>query len=412
MPLREEPPLNMRDRVHPAERVPVRKQLVRARMQRDFATAERLSDELLRKQPESADIRRSLARMLDHLGRSAEARHHWRRLHEQDGHDFEAAFHVANSLMDDGATADAALDGATARRPAQFRDNLRAALETNRNRGAADTSAHHVVICGVSFSGSTLMDRILGGLPGVRSIGESHWLTKARFETGYDLIDFDNLTAHPMPNCSVCNAKCEVLTVDFRRSLAADYTDWYFRISERLQAGTLISADKNPPKLIDHDPLLRFDALVMFKSPIQAWISHREKLAAGQDDASHLRHCRTYMDTWTQAYDTLLNHFRPAGKMVYLSFDRFVEEPATHLEALCGALNLPYDPAVLEATRPGHAIGGNARAMARIRASDYRIEISALPNPDLPPAELELIAADERVAAIHAGLLAAHADSR
>ena len=64
---------------------------------------------------------------------------------------------------------------------------------------------------------------------------------------------------------------------------SADIGDKPVKIAGRLETSILISADKNPPKLVDNDPLLRFSALAMFKSPMQAWASQLAKLAKGQN---------------------------------------------------------------------------------------------------------------------------------
>jgi len=72
--------------VHPqaAKRVPLAHQVMHARGICDFATAERLSDQLLQGKPDAADVRRGLARTLLETGRREAASDHWRALLRQD----------------------------------------------------------------------------------------------------------------------------------------------------------------------------------------------------------------------------------------------------------------------------------------------------------------------------------------
>ena len=325
-------------------------QLLHARATRDFAAVEHLSLELLTKHPQHAGIRRSLARALAALDRSEDARPHWQNLLHLNPRDIEAAHHLAQRN--------------TARLPnGDFR---------------------HIAICGVSFCGSTLLDSILGSLPGCANIAESHWLTGARLPGGYAPIDFDAPDMRALRYCSACGPDCRILSMDFRRDLAADATDWYGRIARRLETQTLISADKNPPKLADHDPLLRFDALVMFKSPVQAWMSTLRKLPQGRDAAFYLSKCDNYLALWTDRYRTLLDHFAPQGKVAFVHFDAFVQAPREVLQSLCGALDLTFDPAVLKTAASRHAIGGNPDAVAKLHSAGDSIEIATLARPDCP----------------------------
>lgn len=346
--------------------------LLHARTTRDFAAVEHFSLELLRKHPQHAGIRRALARTLAALGRSEDARPHWQNLLCLNPRDIEAAHHLAQ-----GKSAARVPDG-------DFR---------------------HIAICGVSFCGSTLMDRLLGSLPGSANIAESHWLTCARLPDGYAPIDFDAPDAGALHHCTACGPDCRILSMDFRRGLAADATDWYGRIARRLDTQTLISADKNPPKLADHDPHLRFDALVMFKSPVQAWMSTLRRLPQDRDAAFYLRKCETYLELWTDRYRTLLDHFVPRGKVVFAHFDAFVQAPVEGLQGLCRALDIAFDARVLEAAALRHAIGGNPSAVAKLYSAGGATEIAPLAEPDCPPDQLRLIADSPPAQEVFARLL-------
>lgn len=388
-------------------RVPPGIALMQARMTRDFTAAAQTGETILTGNPGNTFVRRALARQFDELGEPDKAEPHWGALRAQDPKDFEAAFHVAQGAMRAGRALDSAVAAASDGTGGAFADNLRAVLDAPALPARQD-GARHVLICGVSYCGSTLFDRLLGSLPGAASIGESHWLVKGRYEKGYDTIDFSGDFAAHLVKCSVCGAKCPVLTAQFRRALAADRTDWYFKIAAGLGTDLLISSDKNPPKIADHDPLLRFDALVLFKSLPQAWWSELQKRPQGRDDAYYLSECEKYVATWAQSYATFLESFSPQGRVVFLSFEDFTQSPGAVLKAACRALALPFDENVLRSAKPGHAIGGNARAMSKLRDADYMPDIAPIPPCDLPASHLRVIEQSAQAARVFALLQAAH----
>lgn len=389
-----------------------RQEWIDARTARNIGVVEELGSRILSK-AEDEQTRRALARLFTELGKSNEALIHWTRLRDQNSHDFEAAFHVAHSRIRNGCSAEAAVSEACPFGSAIFGENLRAVLE-GREELLPQGTARHIAVCGTSYCGSTLMDRLLGGLPGVRSIGESHWLVKARYRHGYDLADFSKERSPKMIPCTVCGDSCPTLTREFRRCMAADHTNWYFRIARQLGTGILVSADKNLPKLVDNDPLLRLDALVLFKSPVQAWISARDKLPQDRDPAFYVSECRNYLTVWTRAYQTFFRKFRPQGNVVFLSFDVFAARADEIFAQLCGTLSLPFEEGALKMITSGHAIGGNSRALNRLRALHYRTEIAPLPEPRLPAGESKTIEAhvesihlhDEMMAAFRSGISA------
>lgn len=373
-----------------APRVPLRMQWMNACTSQDFELAAKLAPQILERNPADDFVRRGTARWLEVQSRAADALEHWVALRDADPADFEAAFHVLRAAVAEGmAPADAAAHAAPAAN-AVFQGALVDALLDPAP--ALEGEFTHVAISGVSFCGSTLLDRVLGGLPGVKSTGESHWLTKVRAETGYcDAIMSIPLAEARFVPCTVCGANCDVLSRNFRRSLVADNADWYRKIALRLGTRMLISADKGLRKLMEKDPLLEFSALVVFKSPEQAWRSQLDKLPKDRDAAYYEAECRKYMDVWAKQYGLYLHHFRPQGPVVFLNFDAFTQSPEALLRAVCDRLGLPFDAGVLKRTEPGHAIGGNARSMKRLRDKDYAVEIESLPDPALDPVHAQII---------------------
>lgn len=340
--------------------------------------------------------------MLVEFGRRDEALLHWEILRDSSADDFEAAYHLAEAGVSAGRPVGAAVETATPHATADFRSNLEKVFTAPVANREPDRSIRHISICGVSFCGSTLLDRVLAGLPGVRSIGESHWLTRTRFKGEVDTMSFSVPKPPGMVYCSVCGSSCPALTFEFRRDIAADHTDWYYKIAERLQTGILVSADKNPLKLVDNDPLLRLMALVVFKSPSQAWASQLAKLPAGQGAEFYSAECRKYAGSWARTYRTFISDFAPRDGIAFLHFDSFAQAPRETLEALCSAMGLPFAPGVLLQTVPGHAIGGNSKSMERLRNKNYGVEIIPLSAPDFPVEHQAILDADAELQEVFA----------
>jgi len=390
----------------PRHQVPRRHDWMDARTTRRFADVERLGNAILQAKPNDEFVQRSLARLMTELDRAGDAKIYWKQLRDQNASDFEASFHVAKALVDEGKSAESAAHEAAPGGTQALRLNLCGVLE-QRHGQPSDCNVRHISICGVSYCGSTLMDRVLAGLPGVRSIGESHWLIKARYGDRYDLADFASDIAPKFVPCSVCGPGCAVLTPLFRRELAADPTNWYFKIARRLDTKILVSADKNPPKLVDNDPLLRFDSIVLFKSPMQAWFSQLSKLPTGRDADYYASECERYLIVWSRSYQTFIERFNPQGKVAFVNFDTFARRPREILSALCRALSLPFDESVLRVTKPGHAIGGNMGSVKKLREKDYGVDIQPLPEPKVPSAHLDLIERHAEAQQIFAWMMAA-----
>jgi hypothetical protein len=390
-------------------RTPLSVQWMNARAERKLDIASALARQILERRPQERTIHRGEARLLEVQGRSEQAFEHWAALRCADPHDFEAAFHLARAAVAGGV----GLGAAAAQAAPGANDVFRAALvgALAEPAPALEGDFKHIAICGVAFCGSTLVDRVLGGLPGVASIGESHWLTKVRADNEYRGVDMSQPveTARWVP-CTVCRQKCEVLTSGFRRSLAADNANWYRKVAARLDTRILVSADKNVPTLLEKDPLLELSALVIFKSPEQAWRSKLDKLPADRDAAFYEAECRAYLNVWTLNYRSRLDHFRPRGPVAWLNFDAFTAAPEPLLQAVCDRLELPFDAGVLQRTRPGHAIGGNGGSMRRLRANDYEVVIERLPDPALEPSHAKIIAEDAGAREIWREMLALHED--
>jgi hypothetical protein len=363
-----------------------------ARAAGDAQAVMALGRALVRKDPTNLPVLRGVARTQTELGLETKALESWAELHRADPADMEAAYHLGRSRLRAGEPLSDIVVQCLPQSNGLARKALSEALASGPEPSLADDQFRHIAICGTSFCGSTLLDRVLAGLPGVRSIGESHWLTKEHDGANYVSMDLGAPRSGRGPFCTVCGRACEALTPAFRTALAIDPSRWYAKIAHRLATPVLVSADKNLPKLVDNDPLLRFTGLVVFKSPLQAWASQLAKMPAGGSSGFQAAALERYAETWRGAYDGFLHGFEPRGGAVFLPFDAFAARPHAGLAALTEALGLEHDDSVLNRTRPGHAIGGNAGAMRRLRDADYGVNISELPTPAVPAEQAEWLA--------------------
>jgi len=386
-----------------ATNMPIGRQFLVSQQSGDLKTALEIGERILERNPDDETRIRSLARICNQLKEYEKAHQLWCTLGEKGNHDLEVAYQIASYFYRTNQDADKSLSLIPFDLDNRVGSHVIRILEQSKLRNAretdqtSETNKRIVAICGVSFCGSTLLDRVLGSLPACGSIGESHWLGKTYIDKVSKTIDFSTDSVKGIPQCTVCGPKCTKLTHDFRAELVADRSDWYYKIAERLECDVLFTADKNIPKLIENDPLLRMDGVVVFKSPAQAWYSHLTKLAQGLGDEFYKNAFEKYLKTWTNAYSAYLDTFKPKGNLVFMNFDRFSNNPEQVFTCLLNELNLPMDLSVLDSAKPGHAIGGNGKAMSRIRDKDYKISIYPLKELDLPDYQLSAIAGSEEL---------------
>jgi hypothetical protein len=269
----------------------------------------------------------------------------------------------------------------------------------------------HLAITGVSYCGSTLMERMLGGLPNTVSVGQSIDLVNRNKKGGgtVRIENFSELDFSSSAKCSQCGRECEYLTPEFRTALALNPIDWYQQLGDRFQTDLLVTADKNLPKLIRHDPLLRLDALVMFKSPIQAWYSNMNRPEARFADLPLEARMQRYIEDWRAVYQTLVNDFAPRGKVAFLDFDAFTRDPEPTLRRALEKLDIELDPEVLKKIRPSHSVGGNGPVVRNLRDDDLEVKIRARKDSLVPKEQRDWINAQEEAMKVHADLKAAAA---
>lgn len=353
------------------------------------------------------EYQRMKARLETELEGLPAALPNWQTLAQLQPLDFEALCQQARAHIALGKTHKDALDLTCPASQTFLRENMAAALKDAPTITQPQTRARHIAICGIAFCGSTLLDRIMGGMDGQASIGESHRMT-GMYDERKATVPMDYSTPEPgrVAYCTICRAKCETWTHEWRRSLASDSTSWYFKLASRMNTPVLISADKNIKLLLRNDPLLRFDALILFKSPERAWLSRLIKLPEGKPKSFYTDWLYRYMKVWQVTYEHYLNTIEPAGRKVFLCHEMFSEAPEVEFQRICAGLDLAYTPQALKQSQPGHAIGGNGRTHRTLRATDYKIEIEPLPSLDIPQAHLKWIQENEELQNLYSALKA------
>jgi hypothetical protein len=343
------------------------------------------------------------ARLLCSLGRRSEADPLFEHLADNDDYAMFVAGQRFIEALGRGLSLEEALSTTPLGAAARHKEAITAAMaEFDITRRPPET--RHIAICGVSFCGSTLMDQLLEGIPGVSSIGESVWLTLSYVEGQPRTRNFSQAHGPGIQECNHCGQACEFLTPNFRNALGLNPVDWYFRIAERLGTKILVSADKNLPKVVLFDPELRLQALVVFKSPKQAWASNYTKMKAGLSPNAYFEAMMKYMGVWKQAYSNLTHVFNPRDGRVFLDFDRFADAPEAKFRSLTRVLDLEYDPGALAQPGPGHSIGGNSNAIRRASAAEYRIEVRPLGEAAIPADHAEWIDNQADLTELHAAM--------
>jgi len=152
---------------------------------------------------------------------------------------------------------------------------------------------------------------------------------------------------------------------------------------------------------LENDPGLDLDAVVLFKSPIQAWWSYFRKIPKNESKKISKEDIDKYFAIWAKTYENYLYYMRPVGIRVFVNFDRFAKDADKNLRILLEKLSLKYDSRILQKAERGHSIGGNANAVARLKEEDFDIRIIPLEEPPLPDWQKKYISGLERVQTLY-----------
>ena len=217
----------------------------------------------------------------------------------------------------------------------------------------------HIEIGGTSYSGSTTLNLILGSLPGVIAIGESHWLVdmheklrlkhqlqkKTIFESSDEEYD------KAFYQCRLCNNNCTHYTREFRQKLkSGSHTTWHKELAQQFKSDIIVTSDKHPDIIRRLDNSLSNATVVLFKHPYNAWLSYQKR----NPSLSYFIHEYTY------AYQRFLYDYVNKGPLIFLQWERFVDTPEEYLKILCNKLEIPFDQNALNYwQKKHHYIGGN-----------------------------------------------------
>ena len=205
-------------------------------------------------------------------------------------------------------------------------------------------------IVGPSYSGSTLLGLILGGLPGVAFIGESHWIK-----------DGDK-------RCQECGSTlCPVFSGAILQQLkTAPEAEWWQIIHEAAGCEILVSSDKAPENFQRFGK--RPDVVLQpWKDPrAHVWsyaVQNREAFGRPltQDEITD------GIAWWLKYTGERLAWWQSQGiPGVTVNLEELSTNPPGELEKLCHRLDLEFSPAALNYWDfSHHYIGGNYSAKRR-----------------------------------------------
>ncbi|MCX7565099.1 hypothetical protein OS189_01920 [Sulfitobacter sp. F26169L] len=251
---------------------------------------------------------------------------------------------------------------------------LQAELEAESNSSASDINV--IAILGISFCGSTMLSSVLGALDGCENLSESHAITKYRRaarESGE--FDFDNGKVEDLVPCSSCGSNCEVFDFEFRKALQADPTNRLLKICKHIGCKTVITADKTEIRVVD--PLQRYKAVILFKTPYNAFCSFYKRQKRWLKSDTVEGSINAFLTVYKRAYSSFLNEHAPKEGRVFMHWDSFVTDQADHLEILCKELDLVFDKDVLTSRPdPQHTFGGNGPVRKAAKESEGTVKIT------------------------------------
>ncbi|MCP5055388.1 MAG: tetratricopeptide repeat protein [bacterium] len=350
----------------------------------------------LAREPENVSALRRLAGLAQLEGQAEEALELWQRLNDLRPERPDACLQLARLHLHAGHAREAlrfaerAAALAPEGKPHEIAHRARN-LRDHLVRGIRPLAARHVAIGGMSFCGSTLLGFLLGSLPAVTNVGESHNLVYSRHGMRSGPAGGSGSDLGGMAPCSSCGAQpCPLWTLAFRHALAEEPVDWYGKLATQAGTPVLLSSDKSHAKLSGLDPFGRHDLIVLFKSPSAAWASARRRPRPPKEPSR-------YMTRWEREYARLLHDLPVEGRRVVLHFDAFRRDPAAHLRRLAELLEIPIPVGhdLLAITPDQHVVGGNKYTHAGLRAEGGELAISAQDRHTLPADEAEAIAARE-----------------
>jgi Flp pilus assembly protein TadD len=262
-------------------------------------------------------------------------------------------------------------------------------------------------ILGVSFCGSTVLGSMLGSLSDVEHVGESHRMIKSARQdaegNANTWFNWDQDDAQSLTPCHGCGPDCSQFDTLFRRRLSEAPENWFFQLAERANVRHLVSGDKHMAQQLDR--LERYKAIILFKSPLDAFRSNWRRRQVNPSHTAYLTDGSRYAETWAAAYRLFLHGSNPENGQICLDWTAFQRSPERHLERLCDMLGLPFDKSILTHRKTGqHSFGGNAEVRAVFAEAPALMAVRGEEDTDLPQDETAAVASHKPAQMVHAQL--------
>ena len=207
-------------------------------------------------------------------------------------------------------------------------------------------------------SGSTLLARMLGAHTAIHAPAEPHLITPLA-HLGY----FGRVDAAPYDPIITETGMREVVSA--LPGGEADYLEALRALSDRIYGGLIEASgherllDKTPAYVLVLDFLARLYPearyIVLTRHPMAIWASYVESFFDGDHEVAHAH--TPLLERYVPAMARFLRE-RPVS-LHALRYEELVQDPARHMEAVCGYLGLPFEPAMVDYGEHG---GGNHEA--------------------------------------------------
>lgn len=228
------------------------------------------------------------------------------------------------------------------------------AAECHREDGHRDAALVPVFIVGHYRSGTTLLERLLGGHPAISAGGESYDFPSAlRRECGLHFRGESH--EHAVRSRS---------TFDYAR-MGKGYVDamrWRAR-------GRPVVTDKLPGNVLNAGAIVRAlpeaRIVLMRRSPLEVGLSSFRTLFG---DACPYSYDLAEFAAYHHRQEALIAHWRrvlPPGRLFEVDYAELVDDPRATLSPLLAALGLHFDEAMLDLRRTGDAVSTASSVLVR-----------------------------------------------
>jgi hypothetical protein len=232
-------------------------------------------------------------------------------------------------------------------------------------RADVQTCSGVIAIFGLSYSGSTLVNSVLGAHPYIYGGSELELLLREEGRYG---------------KCAVCSSACRFWTDDVRASLTAE--SFYHQISRVFGRSFIVDSSKAPywfDQILPHYPSLPVVRVLLVKHPIRHVSSFLERKAIEGKVSESWSTWDRVLERMRDNYEAFVlpnessvtpkynrNSYRASVDLL-LRYEDVVASPVEALQPILGLLNLDYHPRMNHWPQvEHHHIGGNVGPMAQI----------------------------------------------